>query len=94
MSYLSKWFNKNKTPQSAPIPGTSQVPNSAGGFAFGVDDWTRLDRFLILGAEGGSYYASGSGRTTATGSGGTTGGTETGRAAGCSCALASAPSND
>ena len=58
MTYLSKWFNKNKTPQSAPIPGTSQVPNSAGGFAFAVDDWTRLDRFLILGAEGGSYYAS------------------------------------
>jgi len=58
MSYLSKWFNKNKTPQSAPIPGTSQVPNSAGGFAFAVDEWTRLDRFLILGAEGGSYYAS------------------------------------
>ena len=23
-----------------------------------VDDWTRLDRFLILGSEGGSYYAS------------------------------------
>jgi 60 kDa SS-A/Ro ribonucleoprotein len=58
MSYLSKWFNTNKTPQSAPIPGTSQVPNSAGGFAFAVDDWTRLDRFLILGSEGGSYYAS------------------------------------
>jgi 60 kDa SS-A/Ro ribonucleoprotein len=57
MSYLSKWFNKKKTPQSAPIPGTSQVPNSAGGFAFAVDDWARLDRFLILGAEGGSYYA-------------------------------------
>ena len=30
MSYLSKWFNKNKTPQSAPIPGTSQVANSDG----------------------------------------------------------------
>ena len=57
MSYLSKWFNKNKTPQSARIPGTSQVPNSAGGFAFAVDDWARLDRFLILGSEGGSYYA-------------------------------------
>jgi 60 kDa SS-A/Ro ribonucleoprotein len=33
------------------------VPNSAGGYAFAVDDWTRLDRFLILGSEGGSYYA-------------------------------------
>ena len=58
MSYLSKWFNSKKTPQSAPIPGTSQVANSTGGFAFEVDDWTRLDRFLVLGSEGGSYYAS------------------------------------
>ena len=57
MSYLNKWFNTKQTPQSAPIPGTSQVRNSAGGFAFAVDDWTRLDRFLIRGAEGGSYYA-------------------------------------
>ena len=34
-----------------------QVPNSAGGFGFPVSDWVRLDRFLILGNEGGSYYA-------------------------------------
>jgi 60 kDa SS-A/Ro ribonucleoprotein len=33
------------------------VPNSAGGFAWAVDDWTRLRRFLILGSEGGSFYA-------------------------------------
>ncbi len=43
------------TPQAQPVPGT--VPNSAGGYAFAVDDWVRLDRFLILGSEGGSYYA-------------------------------------
>jgi 60 kDa SS-A/Ro ribonucleoprotein len=40
---------------AAPLPG--QVPNSAGGFAWAVDDWVRLDRLVILGAEGGSYYA-------------------------------------
>jgi 60 kDa SS-A/Ro ribonucleoprotein len=34
-----------------------QVPNSAGGYTFVVDDWTRLQRFLVLGAEGGTYYA-------------------------------------
>ncbi|MDP3766569.1 MAG: TROVE domain-containing protein [Dehalococcoidia bacterium] len=50
--------NTKQTPQSEPIPGSQQVPNSAGGFAFAVDDWTRLDRFLVLGSEGGSYYAS------------------------------------
>lgn len=46
----------DETPQSQPIPGSSQVPNSAGGYAYEVDDWTRLIRFLILGTEGGTYY--------------------------------------
>jgi 60 kDa SS-A/Ro ribonucleoprotein len=32
------------------------VANSGGGYSWQVDDWTRLDRFLILGAEGGTYY--------------------------------------
>jgi len=32
------------------------MPNSGGGYAWPIDDWTRLDRFLILGAEGGTYY--------------------------------------
>ncbi|HEX2781743.1 MAG TPA: TROVE domain-containing protein, partial [Gemmatimonadaceae bacterium] len=44
------------TPQDEPIPGTSQVPNSAGGFTWAVDTWARLDRFLILGSEGGTFY--------------------------------------
>ena len=43
------------TPQAEPLEG--MVPNSAGGHAFPVDDMTRLHRFLILGSEGGSYYA-------------------------------------
>lgn len=51
----AKLFSLRRTPQSEPIPGA--VPNSAGGHAFAVDDWTRLDRFLVLGSEGGSYYA-------------------------------------
>ncbi len=58
MTYLSKWFNFKKTPQSQPIPGTSQVRNDNAGFVWAVDDWARLDRFLILGSEGGIYYAS------------------------------------
>ena len=41
-------------PQSEALAG--QVPNSAGGFSFQVDDWTRLERFLILGSEGNTYY--------------------------------------
>lgn len=55
MSY-AQHFNPNKTPQSEQAD-PRQVPNSAGGFAFVVDKWKRLERFLILGSSGGSYYA-------------------------------------
>ncbi|HEU4411450.1 MAG TPA: TROVE domain-containing protein [Polyangiaceae bacterium] len=34
-----------------------QVMNHAGGYVFAVDKWTQLDRFLILGCEGNTYYA-------------------------------------
>jgi 60 kDa SS-A/Ro ribonucleoprotein len=63
MSYAKHLPNRKQatpprgTPQNQPIPGKQMVKNSAGGFSFAVDDWTRLDRWLILGAEGGSYYA-------------------------------------
>ncbi|HEX5222119.1 MAG TPA: TROVE domain-containing protein [Verrucomicrobiae bacterium] len=52
----AKLFNRRVTPQSQPIPGSTQVRNSGGGYSWAVDDWTQLDRFLILGAEGGTYY--------------------------------------
>src|SRR5688500_16024602 len=52
----AKIFNRRATPQSQPIPGSSQVRNSGGGYSWQVDDWMRLDRFLVLGAEGGTYY--------------------------------------
>ncbi len=52
----AKIFNRRVTPQSQPIPDSTQVRNSNNGYSWQVDDWTRLDRFLILGAEGGTYY--------------------------------------
>jgi 60 kDa SS-A/Ro ribonucleoprotein len=52
----AKLFNRRVTPQSQPIPGSTQVRNSNSGYSWQVDDWTRLDRFLILGAEGGTFY--------------------------------------
>ena len=55
-SYLGG-YSTRVTPQSEPIPGSTQVQNSAGGYSFGIDKWSRLHRFLILGSEGGSYYA-------------------------------------
>jgi 60 kDa SS-A/Ro ribonucleoprotein len=55
MTYL-KGFGTRRVPQWRPLEG--QSANSAGGHAWTVDVWTRLRRFLILGSEGGSYYAS------------------------------------
>lgn len=44
------------TPQSQrAAPG--QRENSAGGYTFILDDWAALNRWLVLGAEGGTYYA-------------------------------------
>lgn len=59
MKYSSIYSNNNnKTPQNSPIPGreAEMTKNSAGGYTFQVSDWQRLERFLILGTEGGGYY--------------------------------------
>jgi len=49
---------QRKTNQSDPIPGREKEmhKNAAGGYVFSVDDQTRLERFLILGTDGGTYY--------------------------------------
>jgi 60 kDa SS-A/Ro ribonucleoprotein len=50
-------LNKNKpVPQTKPL-NEKQVKNDAGGYVFKVDKWTLLERFLIIGTEGGTYYA-------------------------------------
>lgn len=49
-------INLRRTPQ-AERADTRQVPNSAGGYTFAVNDLARLRRFLVLGTEGGTYYA-------------------------------------
>ena len=58
MSKYASYFSTKKTPQSVAIAGTSQVANSAGGFVWQLDNWQRLERFLILGADAGTYYVS------------------------------------
>lgn len=55
---------KGATPQMERTPGrTDEVQNNAGGFVFKVSDKARLERFLILGVDGGTYYV---GETTFT----------------------------
>jgi 60 kDa SS-A/Ro ribonucleoprotein len=44
------------TPQTKPIPGTTQVRNAAGGYVFTKDLWNQVEDFLILGTTGGTYY--------------------------------------
>jgi 60 kDa SS-A/Ro ribonucleoprotein len=57
MTNYAKHFAKIATPQGEKARA-DQVMNSAGGFGFAFDKWARLDRWLVLGAEGGTYYAS------------------------------------
>jgi 60 kDa SS-A/Ro ribonucleoprotein len=54
MNYLVETQQRD-IPQSEPLEG--QVKNSAQGHSYQIDPWQRLERFLILGSEGGSYYA-------------------------------------
>lgn len=35
---------------------TEMTKNSHGAFVFAMDDWKQLERFLVLGTEGGAYY--------------------------------------
>lgn len=44
-------------PQTEPL-NQRQVPNNAGGFVFQLDNWKRLDRFLVLGSDAATYYQS------------------------------------
>ena len=59
MAYLKHLFHGRiaGTPQSATQTDKDQVENSAGGYVYALDEWARVDRFLILGSEGGTYYA-------------------------------------
>ena len=56
MKTLAKHVSSRITPQSEPIPGKRQAQNNAGGYSHTLDCWSRLERFLILGSEGGTYY--------------------------------------
>lgn len=57
-NYLLNQPTSVSTPQSLPIPGreSEMQRNNAGGFAFTADSFARMERFLIMGSEGGSYY--------------------------------------
>jgi 60 kDa SS-A/Ro ribonucleoprotein len=55
MSNALKNVNTKVTPQRE-RSRSDEVKNNAGGFVFAVTDKSRLERFLILGTDGGTYY--------------------------------------
>jgi len=57
MANYSQHISSKNTSQSEKAT-SDQKQNSAGGYTFVVNEWDKLDRFLILGTEGGTYYAS------------------------------------
>lgn len=62
MSSLDNYASNQKrarvaTPQNQRTPGrTDEVMNNTGSFVFKVNDKSRLERFLILGTDKGTYY--------------------------------------
>src|SRR5580704_10957822 len=56
-NYIMKLLNAPKTQGARSKGRTDEVRNYSGAYVFGVDDRTRMERFLVLGSEGGSYYA-------------------------------------
>ena len=57
MSNYAQDLNASNTPVTEAVRGKNMVPNRGGGFCFVIGDFQRLERFLILGHEGGTYYA-------------------------------------
>lgn len=57
MSKALKNYNTHVTAQTAQAD-PAQVVNNAGGYSFEVTPKSRLERFLILGTDGGTYYVS------------------------------------
>lgn len=56
---MSTYTSLLPPPVAAPIPGreADMVQNNAGGYTFSLSSRERLLRFLILGADGATYYA-------------------------------------
>lgn len=56
MTHYGELTNTVRTPQTEQAR-PNQVQNHAGGYVFEVGPWKQLDRFLILGQVGPTYYA-------------------------------------
>lgn len=57
MKNYSNLTSTKKTPQTQPMFGQTMVKNSAGGYSFQITPQEQLERFILIGTEGGTYYA-------------------------------------
>lgn len=55
MSKYATLYSNAAVPQSEPLD-ERQVANNAGGYVYALDDFRRLERFLILGSDAATYY--------------------------------------
>ena len=55
---FTQYFSKRQPTQKQPLKGAGQVKNSAGGYVWSLQPMKQLERFLILGSEGGTFYVS------------------------------------
>lgn len=55
---ISDHYSEKNTPQKSPVPGRNMVKNDAGAYAFKHEDFDTMKRFVMIGTEGGTYYAS------------------------------------
>lgn len=55
---LSTITTRNRATMQTSQADPAQVQNAAGGYTFVADDMMRLRRFLAMGVEGGTFYAS------------------------------------
>lgn len=64
MSYILDTMPSDESgvPQTQPLPG--MVRNNAGGYSYALSDLATLNRFLIIGSEGGTYYQNQADATT------------------------------
>jgi 60 kDa SS-A/Ro ribonucleoprotein len=60
MSNYAELLQNAETPQTKPLKGrkSEMAKNYAGGYTFTIDKWKQLERFLILGSDSPTYYAS------------------------------------
>jgi len=58
MSALTEFSENRVTTPQGEKARDDQVVNNAGGFVFSIGPWEAFKRFLVLGTEGGTYYAS------------------------------------